>query len=330
MNTDYNRRQMTALILKDKQINITAVPPPEPAENEALIRVTLAGICATDEEMLKGYMNFSGVPGHEFVGVVEACDGMPELIGRRVVGDINVGCSHCEQCRRGFQRHCRDRTVLGIAGRDGAFAQYLVLPVWNLHQVPAAISDRAAVMVEPLAAAFEILEQVHLIPGTAVLLLGDGKLAQMIVRVLARAGCLVEVVGRHEAKVRRMKGFATKGYLNAPPPGRQYPVVIEATGSPRGWRVAVGAVKPRGTIVLKSTYTGGLNFNPAPLVVNEITVVGSRCGDFNAALAALADGLKVEDLIDGEFRLDQYREAFARSGEPDSLKVIFKLMETND
>jgi len=316
---------MRGLKFKDGKLSSQNVPRPIASESEALIRVTEAGICATDLEIIKGYGNFTGILGHEFVGIVESCDTLPELIGERVVGEINAACGHCARCRQEMPRHCSDRTTLGISGRDGAFAEYLTLPAWNLHRVPEGMDDYVAVFTEPLAAAMEILEQVHLPPGTTVLLIGDGKLAQLIARVLARHLILVEVVGKSEAKVRRMKGFVTKGYLNSPPPGIQYPFVIEASGSPTGWKCAVRSVQPRGMIILKSAFTGSMNFNPAPLVVNEITVIGSRCGAFPPALKALQDGLLVTDLIDSELSFRDWDKAFARAAEPEALKVLLKM-----
>jgi threonine dehydrogenase-like Zn-dependent dehydrogenase len=217
--------------------------------------------------------------------------------------------------------------VLGISGRDGVFAEYLTLPAWNLRVVPDSIDDKTAAMIEPLAAACEIFEQVHMQPGTNVLLIGDGRLAQLIARLMSHMLCRVEVVGKSEQKVRRMKGNIARGFLNTQPPGKRYPVVIEASGSPRGWQTAINAIEPRGTLILKSTYTGDLKFNPASLVVNEITLVGSRCGRFAPAIAALQKGLTISDLIDGEFALDQWQEAFDFARRPETIKVLFKIGE---
>ena len=322
---------MKALRFGGGRLDLQDGPIPSTSEGEALIKVLLAGICATDIEIIKGYMGFEGTLGHEFVGIVQDCEVLPELIGKRVVGEINAGCGYCEWCRRGLSRHCPDRTVLGILGRDGAFTEYLTLPADNLHIVPDNIPDRSAVFTEPLAAVYEILEQIHLIPGTAVLVIGDGRLAQLIVRVLSRVGCQVEAVGRFESKLKRMKGFINRAYLNVPPPGRIYPFVVEASGSPKGWLSAVQSVEPRGTIVLKSTYAKNpgdpaqFDFNPASLVINEITVIGSRCGRFTPALAALSDGLDPTPLIDGEYSLDQWEDAFNFARKPETLKVLFNI-----
>lgn len=319
---------MQSLRFEDGKLNLVETRLPDLPDKYALIRVSMAGICATDIEITKGYMKFEGTLGHEFVGVVERCEDMPELEHKRVVGEINLGCGYCDWCKNGVSRHCSERTVLGISGLDGAFAQYLQLPAWNLHVVPAQVEDRAAVFTEPLAAAFEILEQVHLKPGAPVLLIGDGRLAHLVSRVLSRSGCLVEAVGLKESKVRRMKGYVSKGYLNSSPPGRKYPVVIEASGSPRGWRTALQTVEPRGTIILKSTYQGGMNYNPSSLVVNEVKVIGSRCGPFVPAIKALESGLVVTDLIDGEYPLAQWKEAFEKATSPESLKILFKMEDS--
>ncbi len=316
---------MKALRVRNGRLMLEDARKPECSETEALIKVDKAGICATDIEIVKGYMEFKGILGHEFIGKVELCEATPELIGKRVVGEINSGCGYCEYCKKGLVRHCPNRDVLGISGRDGAFAEYVTLPAWNLHEVEESIDDNSAVFIEPLAAATEILEQVHLPPSQPVLVVGDGKLAHLIVRILARDLITVEVVGMSEQKVRRMKGYVSKGYLNAPPPGRKYPVVIEASGSPRGWKTAVEAVDPRGTIILKSTYASMLKFNPASLVVNEISVVGSRCGPFQPAITALKTGLKVADLIDAEFTLSDWHEAFETAQKPDTIKVLLTM-----
>lgn len=316
---------MKALRIKNGSISLREIKNPQPIDNEALVKVTLAGICATDREIIKGYMDFNGTLGHEFVGMVEECETSPELIGKRVVGEINSGCGYCEFCRKDQSRHCFERDVLGISGRDGAFAEYLVLPAWNLHVIPDSISDEAAVFTEPLAAALEILNQVHITPDTTVLLIGDGRLAQLIARVLERVSCRVEVVGKSVPKIKRMKEFLHKGYLNRQPPSVRYPFVIEASGSPRGWNTAIDSVEPRGTIILKSTYARNFDFNPAPIVLNELNIVGSRCGPFEPALHMLDSGMEVENLIDGTYSLDEWKSAFEKFQEDDTIKVIFRL-----
>ena len=316
---------MKALYVKEKKLGFIEIPKPSALESEALIKVDLAGICATDLEIVKGYMDFTGVLGHEFVGVVEDCEALPEIIGKRVVGEINCGCGYCAWCRQGLARHCPDRTVLGIQGRDGAFAEYLVLPAENVHQIPDEVEDRNATFVEPLAAAFEILEQVHLKPGMPVLVIGDGRLAQLIVRVLTRAGCQVDVVGLSERKLRKMKGWISRAFMGSPPPNQKYPVVVEASGSPKGWQSAVDSVESRGTIILKSTYSGTFEYNTASLVINEITVTGSRCGPFGPAIETITSGLDLSSLVDAEYPPDQWKDAFAAANEPDTLKVLFRI-----
>lgn len=316
---------MKALRIKDGKLDLQTGPLPPVSEGEARIRVQYAGICGTDLEILKGSPEFNGTLGHEFVGTVEECESLPELEGERVVGEINAGCGYCDYCRSGLERHCPERTVLGIQGRDGAFAEYLSLPVTNLHVVPNQVDSKAAIFTEPLAAAFEIVEQIHLKPGHTVLVIGDGRLAQLLVRVLSRVGSRVEVVGLSERKLRMMKGFVKKAYLNAPPSGSSYPTIVEATGSPKGWNTVINSIQPRGTIVLKSTYAGAIEINTSHLVVDEITVLGSRCGPFAPALAALADGLDPTVMIDDEFEIGKWIKAFALAKKPETLKVLLKM-----
>jgi threonine dehydrogenase-like Zn-dependent dehydrogenase len=287
---------------------------------ECLVRVLQVGICNTDLEILAGYMNFRGVLGHEFVGVVEA--GPAALVGRRVVGEINVGCGACDFCRRGLARHCPTRTVLGIAGRDGAFAETLSLPAGNLHVVPDNVTNDHAVFVEPLAAACEILEQVHVAPDARVCLVGDGKLAILVARVLALTGAALTAVGRHRDKLARMP-VAQRFLESEFAPGRAFDVVVEASGQPAGWSLALQAVKPRGVIALKSTFAQATDFHPAPLVVDEITVVGSRCGPFAPALRLLASQrIAVDDMISAHFDFTDAPAAFAAAKRPDALKII--------
>ena len=284
-----------------------------------------SGICNTDLEILRGYMAFSGIPGHEFVGTVEKCSAS-EWEGRRVVGEINCGCGQCEYCRRGLARHCPNRTVLGILGRDGAHAEFTVLPLENLHPVPDSVSSREAVFVEPLAAALEIAEQLHLPPGQNICVLGDGKLGQLIARVLRLYSPKLTVVGKHAEKLRLLEKFG----VNTLPASEandlpEQDVVVEATGRPEGLALATRLIKPRGTLVLKSTYHGELSFNPAPWVIDEVTVLGSRCGPFAPALRLLEQGLvEVEDLISAEFPREDALQAFQVAREPESLKVLVR------
>lgn len=316
---------MKALRYKNKQLKLHEIDLGHLPQKEARVRVLLAGICATDLEIVKGYMEFEGTIGHEFVGIVEECSSNQDLAGKRVVGEINVDCGKCAWCMKGLARHCPERTVLGISGRDGAFAEYLHLPAGNLHIIPENITDRNAVFVEPLAAVYEIIEQVDIKIEVPVLVIGDGRLAQLIVKVLDRHGYQVEVAGISETKIARMKGIPRRIYLEEPPPEAGFSVVIEASGAPSGWDKAVSAVEPQGTIILKSTYADAFEFNPAPLVINEITVIGSRCGPFEKALTALKNGMRVSDLIDAEYPLEGWQEAFENAQEPETLKVIFRV-----
>src|SRR5262245_39474015 len=271
---------MRALWLEDGRLDVRDAPPPQAVPGEALVRVRLAGICGTDLELVQGYYPFAGVPGHEFVGEVESAPGAEEWLGRRVVGEINVVCGRCPTCVRGDRPHCERRTVLGIRGRHGAFAERLALPVENLHTVPEELTDAQAVFVEPLAAALRIQEQVRIGPEQRVLVLGPGRLGQLVARTLASTGCVLEVAGR--------------GYR---PLERWADVVVDCTGDPQALAVARDAVRPRGTIVLKSTYHGEAPQNLSPVVVDELRLVGSRCGPFPEALAALAHGaVSVDDL----------------------------------
>ncbi len=300
------------------------LPEPRPGPNEALVRVRLAGICGTDLELVRGYYPFRGIPGHEFVGeVVEAAD--PHWVGRRVVGEINVVCHTCDMCQRGFPRHCRNRTVVGILGRDGAFAEYLTLPLENLHPVPDHVTDEQAVFTEPLAAALEILEQVHIRPTDKVLLIGAGRLGQLIARVVRLTGAEIHVVVRRERAARplRMLGIPTLSTDDLPE--GVWDVAIEATGNPEGLALARRALRPRGTLVLKSTYAGHGTLDFSRIVVDEQTLVGSRCGPFPPALRLLSLGLvDPRDLIDGVYPLEQAEAAFAHAARPGVLKVLLR------
>jgi len=312
-------------VIFDNRIQVMDRDIPVPADGEALIKVRVAGICNTDVEITRGYMDFRGILGHEFVGEVVGC-ARGDWIGRRVVGEINLGCGSCGWCLRGMSRHCPNRTVLGILGKDGAFAEYVTLPVGNLHAVPASIPDRRAVFAEPMAAALEVLQQVRVDPDWQVLIVGDGKLAILIARVFLRVGVHVSVIGRHLRKLDLFgkSGAATIGI--GEDPGAGFDMVVEASGSPDGWKQAVAAVKPRGIVVLKSTYHGDVNWKSAPLVINEITVVGSRCGPFEPGLRLLADSaFETDDIIDSVFPIAQAEAAFERSQHPDSLKVLLRM-----
>jgi threonine dehydrogenase-like Zn-dependent dehydrogenase len=298
---------------------------PEPGENEALIRVLMAGICGTDMEILKGYKSFRGIPGHEFVGMVERVNGpYSGLVGKRVVGEINCGCGRCDYCMKGMEKHCPRRSTLGISDRDGVFAEYVTLPVRNLWEVPAHSADIDMVFAEPVAAAFEVLEQVHVKPCDKVLVLGDGKLGLLIAIVLHHCGVDVVVSGRHEEKLAiaaRQKVKARR--VDELPEGRAFDVVVEATGDPKGLETALGQVVPRGTIMLKSTVAESGRVNLSRAVVDEITLVGSRCGPFAPAVAALASGrVDVRPLVSAVYPFDDALSAFERAGRKGALKVL--------
>jgi threonine dehydrogenase-like Zn-dependent dehydrogenase len=316
---------MRALQLNRQTLTLTEIPPPD-APGEALIRVLRAGICGTDVAMTQGYAGFSGTLGHEFVGVVERAPD-PAWIGRRVVGDINVGCGDCRQCVGGDARHCALRRVLGIRARDGAFAEYLSLPLRNVHVVPDVITNRAAVFAEPLAAAGRIFEQIRLTPDMQIIVLGDGKLGQLIAQTMRAHGCHPLMVGRHAAKLELAKSFGIDVmHLDEVRPdsaATQFAdVVVEATGRSEGFALAMRLVRPCGMVVLKSTFHGAWSVQAEKIVVPEVTVVGSRCGRLPDALALLASGaVAVEPLISAEFPLTDGVAAFRRAQERDALKI---------
>ena len=298
---------------------------PDPKPGESLVRVNLAGICGTDLEILDGYMAYNGVLGHEFVGVVEQSQN-PDLVGKRVVGEINAGCNKCDSCKKGMQRHCPNRTVLGILKRDGAFAEFLSLPEENLHVIPDSISDEQAVFVEPLAAAFEITEQVALNPKWKVAVVGDGRLAQMICQVLKLSCPDVTCFGRHQNKLANLEKFEIPTKIGITTfDSQSYDLVVEATGSNSGFTDTMKLVKPRGTVILKSTIASRENLDLTPTVVNEITLIGSRCGLFKPAIDALATGIiSVDSMIDSTFTLEKFSEAVEHAKKPDTLKVFLK------
>jgi threonine dehydrogenase-like Zn-dependent dehydrogenase len=307
-----------ALWLEQQRLSVRDVPQPVPPRGEVLVRVLLAGICNTDIELTRGYYPFSGVPGHEFVGQLED--------GRRVVGEINASCGSCEPCRNGRRTHCDRRSVLGIIGRNGAFAEYLTLPAENLHVVPDHVTTEDAVFTEPLAAALEFQERVPISPTDRVLVVGDGKLGQLIAQTLALTGCRLVVVGRHAGKLQRLeqRGIATAAADTIEP--RQFDIAVECTGSATGFALARKALRARGTLVMKSTYAGDLTFNASSLVVDEITLVGSRCGPFPRALELLAKrSIDLSGLIDKTYALDAAVDAFEHAQRPGVLKVLVRV-----
>jgi threonine dehydrogenase-like Zn-dependent dehydrogenase len=314
---------MNTLWLENQTLSYrTDLPVPTPGRGEALVRVRLAGICATDLELLRGYYPYTGTIGHEFVGeVAQAEDDL--WLGMRVVGEINAACGECATCRAGRPTHCERRSVLGIVNHAGAFAEYLTLPLTNLHPVPDAVPDGAAVFTEPLAAALEILQQVHIRPTDRVLVLGAGRLGQLVAQVLALTGCDLCVAARHPQQRALLAARHIQTVNSADVPPRSMDVVVEASGAPEGFAQARQAVRPRGTLVLKSTYAGQLTADFSSLVVDEITLVGSRCGPFAPALRLLASGrVDVLPLIAGRYALQDGLAAMQQAARPGVLKVL--------
>lgn len=298
---------------------------PEPKPGEILVKVRLAGICGTDLEMIQGYASYTGVLGHEFVGQVVKSENK-DLIGKRVVGEINAGCGKCQMCTTGLERHCPERTVLGIYKRDGAFAQYLSLPEKNLHVIPDSMSDEQAVFVEPLAAAFEIEEQLKIDANSHIAILGDGRLAQLITRVLRINHKNITCFGRHQNKLGLLSKLGVRTKIGIMPEDEHtFDVVVEATGSESGFVDTMRLAKPRGVVILKSTIASKNKLDLTAAIVNEITFVGSRCGPFRPAIQALATGMvSVDDLIDSVYPLEKLADALDAARNPDKLKVLLK------
>jgi alcohol dehydrogenase len=314
---------MKALFFDDA-LAVREVEAPRCGAGEALIRVIYAGICGTDRQILKGYSGFRGIPGHEFVGQVVECNDAG-WIGKRVVGEINVTCRDCKWCRRGLRRHCQRRTVMGIIDRPGAFAEFVALPAANLHQVPKEVPDKVAVFTEPLAAACEILEQMPIPSGTRVAVLGDGRLGLLVAQALRHAQAEVTVIGRHDDKLGLASGWGMRvahaGKQSIP--AKSFTVVVEATGSPQGLEQALQIVEPRGSVVMKSTFHEPARFDTAKLVVDEVTLLGSRCGDFPTAVDLLRNNhVKVHELVSGTFPLEAGLEAFQYLDRTSCLKVL--------
>jgi threonine dehydrogenase-like Zn-dependent dehydrogenase len=312
-----------ALWLENNKIDLRDVTKPR-KPREALIKIRKAGICSTDLELVKGYYPYTGVLGHEFVGqVLEAED--DSWIGQRVVGEINVVCQGCEQCLNGRSTHCENRTVLGIVNRHGTFAEFSQLPIANLHRVPDSVSDEMAVFTEPLAAALEIQQQIQIRPTDRVLLVGAGRLGQLIAQTLALTGCDLRVLARHEHQqsLLKQRGITVIAEEDIQP--WRWDVVVEVTGSPGGFALARKAIRPRGTLVMKSTYKGDVSVNFSSLVVDEINIIGSRCGPFAPALR-LMETRQVDPtvLITEEFKLQDGLKAFERAAETGVLKVLLE------
>jgi threonine dehydrogenase-like Zn-dependent dehydrogenase len=309
---------MQALRYQHQKLSVAEIDKPL-ADGETLVRVTLSGICNTDLEIARGYAGFEGTLGHEFVGVTED--------GQRVVGEINAGCGQCELCRGGDARHCPNRTVLGILGRDGAHAEFLKLPAVNLLPVPDEIPDTHAVFTEPLAAACGILERVSITDEKKVAVIGDGKLGLLCAQVIATTAAPVILIGKHPNKLQlaERRGIETLLLEKAKQRAREFDIVVEASGSPSGFDLALGLLHPRGVLVLKSTFQGATEIDSARIVVDEISVVGSRCGRFAPALELLRAGkIDVASLISEEFRLAEGVRAAARAAVPGVMKVLLR------
>jgi alcohol dehydrogenase len=324
-NDDDTLTRMIAVHFENRRASIRKIARPARPERYAVVRLLYGGICNTDLELLRGYYNFSGTPGHEFVGEVVDADNS-RLIGRRVVGEINLACQRCEWCKRGLGRHCPTRKVLGIVRHPGAFREFLTLPEVNLHTVPDSVPDQAAVFVEPLAAACEILDQVSFPRRAEVAVLGDGKLGLLVAQVLQASGLRVHQYGRHKSKLR----ISERAGVSTEISGKHLPVaaynyVVEATGSVNGLAQAIKMTRPRGTVILKSTVHGDVPLDTAPVIVNEINLVGSRCGRFEPALRLLTSKrVNVTGLISEELPLSKSPEAFRLAGQEGVLKVLLK------
>jgi threonine dehydrogenase-like Zn-dependent dehydrogenase len=316
---------MQGIWLENNQLQLrTNIPIPEPPPGEALVRVLCAGICNTDLELKRGYYPYTGILGHEFVGVVE--QGPQHLVNQRVVGEINAVCGQCRFCRSGQPTHCENRTVLGIVNRNGAFAEYLCLPTDNLHPVPENIPTEVATFTEPLAAALEIQQQVQLRPNDRVLVIGDGKLGQLVAQTLALTGCDLLVVGRHEDKLAHLEARGIKTGFSDRVTDRAFDISVECTGNSEGFALAHRALRPRGTLVLKSTYAGKLSLDASSLVVDEITLIGSRCGSFAPAIELLAqEKVDVKSLINARYPLADGLAAFERAQTKGVLKVLLEM-----
>jgi len=317
---------MKAVWLENNKISLSDAPQPRKPD-EALIKIRKAGICSTDLELVKGYYPYTGILGHEFVGEVVEADGEDRAswIGQRVVGEINVVCNQCEQCRNGRPTHCENRTVLGIVNRDGTFAEFTQLPIANLHRVPDSVPDEMAVFTEPLAAALEIQQQIQIKPTDRVLLVGAGRLGQLIAQTLALTGCGLRVVARHAHQQSLLNARGIRIIPEEEIQPWRWDIVVEATGSSSGFALARKAIRPRGTLVMKSTYKGEMSVNFSSIVVDEINIVGSRCGPFEPALRLMASRqVDPTVLITNEYKLDEALKAFERAAETGALKVLVK------
>ncbi len=315
---------MRALVF-DGELRLRDIPVPEPAPGEALVKVLSAGVCKTDLEIKRGYMGFTGVPGHEFVGIVEDAP-TRQFVGKRVVGEINCICHQCQYCRMEMPHHCLNRSVLGIAGRNGAFAEYLALPEENLHLAPGTVRDDVLVFTEPVAAAFRILEQVPLTAEDRVIVLGDGRLGQLAAQVLWLYTKNLVCVGKHAWKMDLLNRSGIATALASDPLERGADLVVDATGSHEGLSRALELVRPEGTVILKTTVAHPTALELSGPVINEVRILGSRCGPFRPALEALSLGtVEVRPMISATYELREGVEALRRAGDPDVLKVILHM-----
>ncbi|MEW6600731.1 MAG: alcohol dehydrogenase catalytic domain-containing protein [Nitrospirota bacterium] len=316
---------MRALVYDGELRYRTDYPVPKPKPDEALIRVTHAGICNTDIEITRGYMGFQGVPGHEFVGIIEKCSDK-SFLGKRVAGEINLVCGKCYYCRNQMRNHCSDRSVLGIFNKDGAFAEYITLPVRNLHSIPKTISDEEAVFIEPLAAAYEILEQVSISSADKVCVLGDGKLGLLAAQVISFTGSRLTAAGRHRERLSILDEIGINTVLSSILDDSDFDIVVDCTGSPSGIRTALKIVRPRGIIVLKTTITKKSPIDMNRFVINEISLVGSRCGPFPHAIKAIkSKRINLYPMISRVYPLHEGVKAFQYASSKDALKVILKM-----
>lgn len=318
---------MRAIVVENNQPFLRTVHDPSPGDGEVLIHVRLAGICSTDLEIIKGYAGFSGILGHEFVGAVII--GPSRLAGKRVVGEINCVCGTCDLCQRGLASHCRRRTVVGIAGRPGVFAERVCLPERNCHVVPDGVPDEEAVLAEPLAAAYQVLHQIKLEPRTTLAVLGTGRLGTLVAMVLAQRGCRLTAIGRNPRTLELLdrRGIRTMP-LSEVQPRQDHDVVVDCTGSPEGLPLAVALVRPRGTIVMKTTTQASRSIDLTPVVVNEITLLGSRCGPFGEALAALERRqFDLSGFVTRVMPLSEGVRALELAASPDHTKILLRMGE---
>ena len=318
--------KIRALVFEDNKLELVDKARPDPNEDEVLIKVKMAGICNTDLEITAGYLDFNGTLGHEFVGVVKKDPaGNGELVGERVVGSINIPCGECYLCERGIDNHCVNMKSIGMRGKDGAFAEYLTLARSNIHKVPPEISDKEAVLVEPLAAAMEIIEEQHIKPSDEVVILGDGKLGLSVARVLWGAAKDPKLIGKHKNKLAKVEDLGIDSYLLGEYSGHA-DVVVECTGSSSGLQTALKHIRPRGTIVLKTTTADLNDINMSRVAVDEINIVGSRCGPFAPTLKMMENNdLALEEMIDEIYDFENALDAFERAKESDSLKVLLRI-----